>query len=79
MGTSLPTEILEVRLGDVACGPVTDSTATQIECTLTKGPAAGTYAAVQVLSSAGLVPVNGASPIIVNLSTTNVTPSSGLN
>ena len=46
---------------------------------LTKGPAAGTYAAVQVLSSAGLVPVNGASPIIVNLSTTNVTPSSGLN
>lgn len=78
-GVSLPTDLLDVRLGDVGCGPVT-GTATQIVCTLTKGAAAGTYPQVEVLTADGLVPVAGTvTPITVALSTTAVTPAVDLN
>lgn len=56
-GSNLPTSLIDVRLGDVGCGPTTGTT-TSISCTLKNGPAAGTYAKVEVLSADGLVPVD---------------------
>ena len=56
-GSHLPTSLVDVRLGDVGCGPTT-GTASQITCTLTAGAAAGTYAKVQVQGADGLVPVD---------------------
>lgn len=77
-GVNFPTEILDVRVGGVGCGPVT-GTATQIVCTLAQGPAAGTYAEVEVLTADGLVPVGAAvPPIVVTLIINSVTPSTGL-
>ena len=67
-GQNLPTSLLDVRLGLVGCGATT-GTATSITCTLTRGPAAGTYAKVEVLSADGLVPVDltQVTPITVSL------------
>lgn len=77
-GSNLPTSLIDVRLGDVGCGPTT-GTATQITCTLTAGAAAGTYAKVQVQSADGLVPVDASvTPITVSLSGISVTPNSNL-
>jgi len=80
-GTNLPTSLIDVRLGDVGCGPTTADSATSITCTLLKGPAAGTYAQVDVQSADGLVPVDLASvsPIFVPLSGVSVFPSTSLN
>ena len=73
-GSNLPTNLVDVRLGDVGCGPTT-GTADEITCTLTKGAAAGTYAKVEVQSADGLVPVDGSViPITVNLANIAVTP-----
>ena len=75
----MPTNLIDVRLGDVGCGQTT-SNGSQITCTLTTGAAAGTYATVEVLSAEGVVPVDAAVvPIVVALSTTNVTPNIELN
>jgi hypothetical protein len=77
-GSNLPTSLVDVRLGDVGCGPTT-GTASQITCTLTAGAAAGTYAKVQVQGADGLVPVDSSvSPITVTLSNIAVTPNSNL-
>lgn len=78
-GNNLPTNLLDVKLGNVGCG-VTTGTATQITCTLTSGPAAGTYAAVEVLSVDGRVPVDPAvTAITVALQITTVSPTTNLN
>lgn len=78
-GQNLPTDLMDVRLGDVGCGPTTGTT-TQITCTLTTGAAAGTYAKVDVLSAEGLVPVDaGVASITVNLSGLGIFPNTLLN
>lgn len=78
-GTNLPTDLTNVMLGDVGCGPVTGS-ATSITCTLLKNPAAGTYAAVDVYSADGRVSVNASvTSITVALSTDSVTPNTDVN
>lgn len=78
-GTNLPTDLMDVRVGRVGCGPTT-GTATSITCTLTKGAAAGTYS-VEVVTVEGIVPVDTgvATPIIVALDATSLSPSAGLN
>ena len=78
-GTNLPTDLTDVMLGDVGCGPVTGS-ATTVTCTLLKNPAAGSYDAVDVFSADGRVPVNaGVNAISVALSTDSVTPNTDVN
>ena len=77
-GTNLPTNLIDVRLGDVGCGPVT-GTATSVTCTLTNSPTAGTHTTVDVLSAEGVVPVGAVSSITVALSTTSVFPNTELN
>ena len=78
-GTNLPTDLMDVRLGDVGCGPTT-GTATSITCTLTTGAAGGIYAGVEVLSADGLVPVDAAvGPITVGLVGLNIFPNTLLN
>ena len=69
-----------MRLGNVGCGATTGS-ATSITCTLTRGPAAGTYAKVEVLSADGLVPVDltQVSPITVSLTGVSIFPNISLN
>ena len=69
-----------MRLGNVGCGATTGST-TSITCTLTRGPAAGTYAKVEVLSADGLVPVDltQVSPITVSLTGVSIFPNISLN
>ena len=70
---------MDVRVGRVGCGSTT-GTATSITCTLTKGAAAGTYS-VEVVTVEGIVPVDTgvATPIIVALDATSLSPSTGLN
>ena len=70
---------MDVRVGRVGCGPTT-GTATSITRTLTKGAAAGTYS-VEVVTVEGIVPVDTgvATPIIVALDATSLSPSTGLN
>jgi len=58
-GTNLPTNLLDVKLGDVGCGPTT-SDGTQIVCTLLSGASAGTYDKVEVLTPDGRIPVDAA-------------------
>lgn len=41
-------ELIDVRLGEVSCGPTTPTSATLIECTLMNAPAAGSYTSVEV-------------------------------
>lgn len=68
-----------MKLGNVGCG-VTTGTASEITCTLSSGPAAGTYAAVEVISVDGRVPVDPAvTPITVALQITTISPTSDLN
>ena len=78
-GVNLPTDLTDVMLGDVGCGPVTGSP-TSITCTLMKSPAAGTYAEVDVFSADGRVSVQAGAPAItVALSTDVVTPNTDVN
>ena len=77
-GANLPTSLVDVRLGDVGCGPTT-GTANQITCTLPVRPTAGTYAKVEVQSAAGLVPVDEAvPPLAVTLVGISVFPTTNL-
>lgn len=78
-GVNLPTDLTDVKVGDVGCGPVTGS-ATQITCTLLKNAAAGTYAEIDVYSADGRVAVSASvTPITVALSTSAVTPNTNVN
>jgi len=73
-GTTLPTENVKVVLGNVECGTVTAS-ATEITCTLTVLPAAGSWN-VEVYEPKGLVPVKAdVAKIAVALVVTAVSPA----
>jgi hypothetical protein len=77
-GTDLPTDLLDVKLGDVGCGPTT-GTSTSITCNLLKGAAAGTYPKVEVISVDGVVPLSfTAMPISVTLQTIGFSPNTNL-
>jgi hypothetical protein len=80
VGTDLPTTGITVALGNVECTSTTiTATATEITCTLSASPAAGSWDAA-VTDAKGLIPVNtGVAKIDVTLAVNTVTPATGLN
>ena len=77
-GTNLPTDVTSVKLANSECGVITAST-TQITCTLTTSPAAGSWD-VKVTDASGLIPVDASvGKINVALTVTAVSPSTDLN
>jgi len=77
-GTSLPTTNVRVVLGNTECGAVT-ATATEVTCTLTVLPAAGSWN-VELYEAKGLVPIaDGTAKIDVSLVVSSISPKSSLN
>jgi len=70
-GTNLPTAGIKVRIANVGCD-VQTGTSTQITCSLSIGPAAGSWN-VQVTDASGLIPINNSvAKINVALSVTTI-------